>query len=151
MTSTILSPFQNGTFSTEGSRLFRASWSCQSIGKEGIAHPGEPGRWVVHLLFRYSFISGIKQQPLVANALSGYDQGVMGGVNTNRNYAHTMKFGHFNQATDQVHVDKPLQQGGIVRLASHPIIESNTESLTDRCLLPARDLGRSSLGRMAWR
>jgi len=43
----------------------------------------------------------------------GYDQGVMGGVNTNRNYAQTMGFGHFDQASGLVQVTKPLKQGGI--------------------------------------
>lgn len=38
----------------------------------------------------------------------GYDQGVMGGVNNDVNYAMTMGFG------DGVTVKKPLLQGGIV-------------------------------------
>ncbi|KAK0940923.1 hypothetical protein LTR29_007481 [Friedmanniomyces endolithicus] len=45
----------------------------------------------------------------------GYDQGVMGGVNTTRNYASLMGFGHYDQASKLVQVDKPLLQGGIVR------------------------------------
>ncbi|TKA78034.1 hypothetical protein B0A55_02116 [Friedmanniomyces simplex] len=44
----------------------------------------------------------------------GYDQGVMGGVNTTRNYASLMGFGHYNEASKLVQVDKPLLQGGIV-------------------------------------
>ncbi|TKA46151.1 hypothetical protein B0A54_02958 [Friedmanniomyces endolithicus] len=44
----------------------------------------------------------------------GYDQGVMGGVNTTRNYANLMGFGHYDQASKLVQVDKPLLQGGIV-------------------------------------
>ncbi|KAK1083234.1 hypothetical protein LTR33_003391 [Friedmanniomyces endolithicus] len=44
----------------------------------------------------------------------GYDQGVMGGVNTTRNYASLMGFGHYDQASKLVQVDKPLLQGGIV-------------------------------------
>lgn len=47
----------------------------------------------------------------------GYDQGVMGGVNTNRNYAQTMGFGHYDTKQDLVAVDKPLLQGGIVSLS----------------------------------
>ena len=46
----------------------------------------------------------------------GYDQGVMGGVNTNRNYAQIMGFGHYDAAGGLVKVDKPLLQGGIVSL-----------------------------------
>lgn len=44
----------------------------------------------------------------------GYDQGVMGGVNTNQSYAKIMGFGHY--AAGSVMVDKPLLQGGIVSL-----------------------------------
>lgn len=46
----------------------------------------------------------------------GYDQGVMGGVNGNRDYARLMGFGHYNG--ELVVVDRPLLQGGIVRSAS---------------------------------
>ena len=42
----------------------------------------------------------------------GYDQGVMGGVNTNWNYAETMGFGHWDG--EIVVVDRSLLQGGIV-------------------------------------
>ena len=44
----------------------------------------------------------------------GYDQGVMGGVNTNRNYAETMGFGQFDKASNAVKVNKELLKGGIV-------------------------------------
>lgn len=44
----------------------------------------------------------------------GYDQGVMGGVNGNRDYARTMGFGDYSSVTDIVDVKKPLLQGGIV-------------------------------------
>ncbi|WPG99795.1 sugar transporter STL1-like protein [Acrodontium crateriforme] len=44
----------------------------------------------------------------------GYDQGVMGGVNTTRDYATLMGFGHWSASQGQVIVDKPLLQGGIV-------------------------------------
>ena len=42
----------------------------------------------------------------------GYDQGVMGGVNTTRNYAELMGFGVWQN--DQVVVTNTLLQGGIV-------------------------------------
>lgn len=42
------------------------------------------------------------------------DQGVMGGVNTARDYADLMGFGHYDEAEGLVVVDKPLLQGGIV-------------------------------------
>ena len=46
----------------------------------------------------------------------GYDQGVMGGVNTTRNYAELMGFGHWDAEAGLVKVDKSLLQGGIVSL-----------------------------------
>lgn len=46
----------------------------------------------------------------------GYDQGVMAGVNTTRDYAELMNFGYFDANSGLVKVTKPLVQGGIVRL-----------------------------------
>lgn len=45
----------------------------------------------------------------------GYDQGVMGGVNGNRDYARTMGFGDWDGKNGLVNVTRPLLQGGIVR------------------------------------
>jgi hypothetical protein len=47
----------------------------------------------------------------------GYDQGVMGGVNTAHNYTDTMGFGHWDEATGQVKVDHTLLKGGIVSIS----------------------------------
>ena len=44
----------------------------------------------------------------------GYDQGVMGGVNPNWNYAETMGFGHWDGK--ETVIDHALLQGGIVCL-----------------------------------
>ncbi|KAK4905858.1 hypothetical protein LTR49_024904 [Elasticomyces elasticus] len=44
----------------------------------------------------------------------GYDQGVMGGVNTARHYASLMGFGHYDETDGLVKVDDPLLQGGLV-------------------------------------
>jgi hypothetical protein len=44
----------------------------------------------------------------------GYDQGLMGGVNTARNYSELMGYGHWDEDAGIVVVDKPLLQGGIV-------------------------------------
>ena len=38
----------------------------------------------------------------------------MGGVNSARSYVDIMKFGHWNEATKTVIIDKPTLQGGIV-------------------------------------
>ena len=70
----------------------------------------------------------------------GYDQGVMGGVNGNRNYASTMGFGSFDAKSGIVAVAKPLLQGGIVsnpRNITRPWarIPCLTCATPDRCLL----------------
>ncbi|GAM87543.1 hypothetical protein ANO11243_055690 [Dothideomycetidae sp. 11243] len=44
----------------------------------------------------------------------GYDQGLMAGVNTTRNYAQIMGFGYYDQSAGLVKVTRPLLQGGIV-------------------------------------
>ncbi|KAL1311830.1 hypothetical protein AAFC00_001905 [Neodothiora populina] len=44
----------------------------------------------------------------------GYDQGMMGGVNTSADYAELMGFGYRNQETKTVVVTDSLLQGGIV-------------------------------------
>lgn len=54
----------------------------------------------------------------------GYDQGLMGGVNTTRNYASTMGFGEWDEAAGLVNVTRPLLQGGIVSLhEDHTYVE----------------------------
>lgn len=81
----------------------------------------------------------------------GYDQGVMGGVNTNRDYATTMGFGHYDEAGEIVVVDKSLLQGGIVRFTSRPSLrnwQSNKQMCKpDRRLLPTRHF----VWRIPWR
>ena len=49
----------------------------------------------------------------------GYDQGVMGGVNTNRNYAETMGYGYWNTKASPPAVKETnsLLKGGIVCLS----------------------------------
>lgn len=46
----------------------------------------------------------------------GYDQGVMGGVNNNRDYAKVMGFGTYDGVTGKININHPLLQGGIVSL-----------------------------------
>jgi len=45
---------------------------------------------------------------------TGYDQGMMGGVNTSADYAELMGFGYRNETTGSVVVTDSLLQGGIV-------------------------------------
>ena len=48
----------------------------------------------------------------------------MGGVNTNRNYAELMGFGHWSDAKQDVEVDDGLLQGGIVRPQANVVNDS---------------------------
>ncbi|KAG9258385.1 hexose transporter [Emericellopsis atlantica] len=43
----------------------------------------------------------------------GYDQGLMGGVNTARNYVELMGFGHWDEEAGLVVIDNPVEQGWI--------------------------------------
>ena len=43
----------------------------------------------------------------------GYDQGLMGGVNTARNYVELMGFGHWDGKAGLVVIDNPVEQGWI--------------------------------------
>ncbi|KAK3109843.1 hypothetical protein LTR53_016469, partial [Teratosphaeriaceae sp. CCFEE 6253] len=70
---------------------------------------------------RYGVANRLEKRALLiaVNLVAGlsiffFAQGVMGGVNTARNYADRMKFGHYDEASGLVKVDNPLLQGGIV-------------------------------------
>ena len=86
----------------------------------------------------------------------GYDQGVMGGVNGNRDYARTMGFGDFNSASGIVDVKKPLLQGGIVSNPKIPTlcwacVTYLVSVALDRSLLPSRHSLRLFLRRLVRR
>ena len=78
----------------------------------------------------------------------GYDQGVMGGVNTNRDYVRLMAFGHWDPETRLVKVDDTLLQGGIVSPHFSPYIACLTFS--GGCVLFTRYSGWRSTRRLAW-
>lgn len=65
----------------------------------------------------------------------GYDQGVMGGVNGNRNYAETMGFGTYNEQNKEVDVHHTLLQGGIVSIVFCRAGEFLSDQNLGRCLL----------------
>ncbi|KAK3721478.1 hypothetical protein LTR37_003034 [Vermiconidia calcicola] len=71
-------------------------------------------RGVHHRLEKRSLLIAVNLVAGLSIFFFGYDQGVMGGVNTARHYAKTMGFGHYDEAEGLVVVDKPLLQGGIV-------------------------------------
>lgn len=65
----------------------------------------------------------------------GYDQGLMGGVVTNRDYAETMGFGYWDATQNQVQVTRPLLKGGIVGSSSSCRAESSSPLAERRVLL----------------
>lgn len=69
---------------------------------------------VAHKLYKASLLNTVCLVAGVSIFFFGYDQGLMGGVNTTRNYAELMGFGHWDEQQKIVVVDKPLLQGGIV-------------------------------------
>lgn len=69
---------------------------------------------VAHRFEKRSLLIAINAVAGLSIFFFGYDQGVMGGVNDNRNYARTMGYGDFDPSKGLVHVDKTLLQGGIV-------------------------------------
>ncbi|KAF1730029.1 Sugar transporter STL1 [Beauveria bassiana] len=69
---------------------------------------------VAHKLYKSSLLNTVCLVAGLSIFFFGYDQGLMGGVNTTRNYAEIMGFGHWDEELGIVVVDKPLLQGGIV-------------------------------------
>ena len=72
---------------------------------------------VANKLEKRSLLIAVNAVAALSIFFFGYDQGVMGGVNTTRNYAELMKFGHWDAAEGLVKVDHSLLQGGIVSVA----------------------------------
>jgi hypothetical protein len=72
---------------------------------------------VAHKLYKQSLLNAVCIVAGISIFFFGYDQGLMGGVNTNRNYAELMGFGYFDEQQGSVVVTKPLLQGSIVRLS----------------------------------
>lgn len=75
---------------------------------------------------KYNFAGRLYKQSLLNSIILvagtsifffGYDQGLMGGVNTNRSYAELMQFGHYDDQSGNVIVTKPLLQGSLVRIS----------------------------------
>ena len=74
------------------------------LWKSNVAHKLEKKK----LLIAVNLVAGL------SIFFFGYDQGVMGGVNTTRDYVKIMKIGHYDSKQGIVVVDHSLQQGGIV-------------------------------------
>ena len=73
---------------------------------------------VVHKLEKRSLLIAINCVAGLSIFFFGYDQGVMGGVNTARSYVDIMGFGHWDQGLRQVVIDNATLQGGIVSFPS---------------------------------
>ena len=69
---------------------------------------------VVRHLQKKSLLFAVNSVAALSIFYFGYDQGVMGGVNGNRNFAETMGFGYFDPAQNQVVVTNAALKGGIV-------------------------------------
>jgi hypothetical protein len=72
---------------------------------------------VVHKYQKRALLVAINAVAGLSIFFFGYDQGIMGGVNTARNYADTTGFGHWAEATGQAKVDRTLLKGGIVSIS----------------------------------
>jgi hypothetical protein len=72
---------------------------------------------VANKLYKASLLNTVCFVAGISIFFFGYDQGLMGGVNTSRHYAELMGFGHWDPEERLVKVDKPLLQGGIVSQA----------------------------------
>ncbi|UNI20853.1 hypothetical protein JDV02_006902 [Purpureocillium takamizusanense] len=86
-----------------------------------IAVSGSPSRKsplhkhnVANRLYKSSLLNTVCIVAGISIFFFGYDQGLMGGVNTTRDYAERMGFGHYSEERGLVVVDRPLLQGGIV-------------------------------------
>ena len=96
----------------------------------------EKGLWnrnVAHKLEKRKLLIAVNLVAGLSIFFFGYDQGVMGGVNTTRDYVRIMKIGHFDPDQNIVVVDHQLQQGGIVSRLRHGLI--NLLTVTERGLL----------------
>lgn len=104
---------------------------------------------VVHKYQKRALLIAINAVAGLSIFFFGYDQGVMGGVNTSRNYVETMAFGYWDASKGEAVVTHTLLKGGIVSLSV-----SRRELLllmsADRCLLPAWHPRRRFDGRLAW-
>lgn len=91
---------------------------------------------VANRLYKSSLLNTVCLVAGVSIFFFGYDQGLMGGVNTARDYAELMGFGHWDEEEKIVVVDKPLLQGGIVSDQSRPLVCPLSHNVPGRSLLP---------------
>ena len=68
---------------------------------------------VTHKLYKGSLLNTVCLVAGISIFFFGYDQGLMGGVNTSRHYVELMGFGHWDEAEQIVKIDDPTAQGWI--------------------------------------
>lgn len=71
---------------------------------------------VANKLYKQSLLNAVCLVAGISIFFFGYDQGLMGGVNTNRNYTKLMGFGYYDEQQGSIVVTDPLLQGSIVSL-----------------------------------
>ena len=69
---------------------------------------------VAHRLQKRSLLIAVNLVAGLSIFFFGYDQGVMAGVNTSREYVKRMGIGVWDAAAGEVNYTHPLTQGGIV-------------------------------------
>ena len=75
---------------------------------------GRLGKYnVAHKLYKGTLLNTVCLVAGISIFFFGYDQGLMGGVNTARHYVELMGFGHWDEDEGIVKIDDPLLQGGI--------------------------------------
>ncbi|KAF4122925.1 Sugar (and other) transporter [Geosmithia morbida] len=75
---------------------------------------GRLGKYnVAHKLEKRALLNTVCLVAGISIFFFGYDQGLMGGVNTSRDYVELMGFGHWDEEAGIVHIDDTLLQGGI--------------------------------------
>jgi MFS family permease len=78
---------------------------------------------VANKLEKRSLLIAVNAVACLSIFFFGYDQGLMGGVNTTRHYATTMGFGEWDTEAGLVRITRPLLQGGIVSVELDPSIQ----------------------------
>jgi hypothetical protein len=101
---------------------------------------GRLGRWnVAHRLEKSALLNSVCFVAGISIFFFGYDQGLMGGVNTARNYVELMGFGHWDEEGQIVVIDEPVKQGFIVSLQASSMGGFGTQG--DRCCVAFSNFG----------
>ena len=94
-------------------------------------------RGVAHRMQKRSLLIAVNLVAGLSIFFFGYDQGVMAGVNTSRNYVvDVMKIGIWDSSEGDVKITVPLKQGGIVGIDKNNLLKTHANAgFLERCLL----------------